>query len=258
MKTNYDFPYQFLDLTNSGNLYVEYIAEVDKLSLEIDLSDFQFIENVDVILEIESSQTFYRKLYILAREKKTVKIDYLELGSKVEYSILLVSKEEGYIEINGQVDYHEKGDCIGVLEKEIIRIIDEEGFSGLIKIAPTIKDKISYDLTSDWITIEIPEVTYEKFYNWQKDDRTNPFALACIGAPCIQFAIIKTLKNEEYIEKKWWESISKLLTDSGYSVYDLDEDDVPGATNIILGNCFQEMVNAVTPELDVEDTLLLA
>jgi len=58
MKTNYDFPYQFLDLTNSGNLYVEYIAEVDKLSLEIDLSDFQFIENVDVILEIESSQTF--------------------------------------------------------------------------------------------------------------------------------------------------------------------------------------------------------
>ena len=39
MKTNYDFPYQFLDLTNSGNLYVENIAEVDKLSLEIDLSD---------------------------------------------------------------------------------------------------------------------------------------------------------------------------------------------------------------------------
>jgi len=258
MKTNYDFPYHFLDLTNSGNLFLEYIAEVDNLKLKIDLSDFQFIENVDVILEVESSQTFYRKLYKLANEKNNVSIDYIELGSKVEYSILLVSKEDGNIEINGQVDYHEKGDCLGVLEKEIIRIVEEEGFSGLIKIAPTTKDKISYDLTSDWITIEIPEVTYEKFYNWQKDDRTNPFALASIGAPCIQFAIIKTLKNEEYIEKKWWETISKLLTDHGYSIDDLDEDDVPGATNKILGNCFQEMVDSVAPELDIEDTLLLA
>jgi hypothetical protein len=136
--------------------------------------------------------------------------------------------------------------------------VEEEGFSGLIKIAPTVNDTIAYDLTSDWITIELPKETYEKFYPWQKDDSTIPFALASLGNSCIQFAIIKALKDEEYKEKKWWETITKLLINKGYSVDDLGEDDVPGATNKILGNCIQEMVNAATPDVDHGDTSILA
>ena len=164
MKTNYDFPYQFLDLTNSGVRYLEPKFEDTELVISIDLGEYEFNESVDVILEVESTQTFYRKLFVLSESKSTVKIEYYQLGSKVDYTILLISKQDGDIEINGQSDYYELGDCIGVLEKNTIAFIEEEGFSGLIKIAPTINDTISYDLTSDWITIELPKATYEKFY----------------------------------------------------------------------------------------------
>lgn len=258
MKTNYDFPYQFLDLTKKGESYIETKFEDAELLISIDLSGFEFNESVDVIFEVESSQTFYRKLFVLPESKSTVKIKYDQLGSKIDYTILLISKQEGEIEINGQSDYYEFGDCIGVLEKNIIAFIEEEGFSGLIKIAPTNNETIAYDLTSDWITIELPKDTYEKFYPWQKDDSTIPFALASLGNSCIQFAIIKALKEEEYKGKKWWETITKLLSDKDYSVDSLDEDDVPGATNKILGNCIQEMVNAATPEVDHGDTSILA
>lgn len=258
MKTNYDFPYQFLDMTRTGESYIESKFEDTELVISIDLDEYEFNESVDVIFEIEASETFYRRLFVLSESKSTVKIKYDQLGSKVEYSILLISKQDGDIELNGQSDYYELGDCVGILEKNTIAFIEEEGFSGLIKIAPTINDTIAYDLTSDWITIELPKETYEKFYPWQKDDSTIPFALASLGNSCIQFAIIKALKAEEYKEKKWWETISKLLSEKGYSVDDLGEDDVPGATNKILGNCIQEMVNAATPDVDQGDTSILA
>ena len=258
MKTNYDFPYQFLDLTSEGVSYLETKFEDTELAISIDLGEYEFNESIDVILEVEATQTFYRKLFVLSESKSTVKIKYDQLGSKVGYTILLISKQDGDIERNGQSDYYEFGDCVGVLEKNIIGFVEEEGFSGLIKIAPTVNDTIAYDLTSDWITIELPEETYEKFYPWQKDDNTIPFALASLGNSCIQFAIIKALKDGEYKEKKWWETITKLLTDKGYTVDDLGEDDVPGATNKILGNCIQEMVNAATPDVEQGDTSILA
>lgn len=258
MKTNYDFPYQFLDLTNLGSRYLEAIFENTKLIISIDLGRYEFNESVDVILEVESSQTFYRNLFVLSETKTIVEIPYDLLGSKVYYTILLISKQDGNVELNGQSDFYEEGDCIGIIEKNTISFIDDEGFSGLIKIAPTNNDTIAYDLTSDWITIELPTKTYEKFYPWQKDDNTIPFALASLGNSCIQFAILKALNNDGFKEKTWWETISKLLEDKGYSADDIDFDDVPGATNKILGNCIQEMVNAATPDIDHGDTSILA
>ena len=188
----------------------------------------------------------------------TIKIKYDQLGSKVNYAILLISKKDGDIEINGCSDYYEFGDYVGILEKNTIDVIKEDNFSGLIKISPTINDIIAYDLTSDWITIELPSETYEQFNRWQGDESTIPFALASLGNSCIQFAILKALKEGEYNEKKWWESIIKLLNDKGYSVDDLGEDDVPGATNKILGNCIQGMVSAVRPDIDHEDTSIFS
>lgn len=258
MKTNYDFPYHFSDQTDLGICSIETEFGNTELILSIDLGEYESNEKIDVVLEVESTQTFYRKLIVLSESKSTVKINYDQLGSKVDYTILLISKQDGDIEINGQSDYYEFGDCVGVLEKNTIGFVEEEGFSGLIKITPTVNDTIAYDLTSDWITIELPEDTYEKFYPWQKDDSTIPFALASLGNSCIQFAIIKALKDGEYKEKKWWETITKLLTDKGYTVDDLGEDDVPGATNKILGNCIQEMVNAATPDVEQGDTSILA
>jgi hypothetical protein len=258
MKTNYDFPYRFLDLISADVSYIETKFDDTELVISIDLGEYEFNERVDVIIEVEATQTFYRKLFLLSESKSTVKIKYDQLGSKVDYTILLISKQDGDIELNGQSDYYEFGDCVGVLEKNTIAFVEEDGFSGLIKIAPTSNDTIAYDLTSDWITIELPKETYEKFYPWQKDDSTIPFALASLGNSCIQFAIIKALKDVEYKEKKWWETITKLLTDKGYSVDDMGEDDVPGATNKILGNCIQEMVNAATPDVEHGDTSILA
>lgn len=117
MKTNYDFPYQFLDLTSEGVRYLETKFEDTELAISIDLGEYEFNESIDVILEVESTQTFYRKLFVLSESKSTVKIKYDQLGSKVDYTILLISKQDGDIEINGQSDYYEFGDCVGVLEK---------------------------------------------------------------------------------------------------------------------------------------------
>lgn len=258
MKTTYEFPYRFFNLTRKGASYIDFSFDDSELVISLNLDELPFNESIDVVFEAECSQTFYRKLFILSERRSTVKISYDLLGPKVEYSILLISKQDGDIEIDGQSDFYELGDCIGLVEKNIITFIEEDGYSGLVKIAPTNNDTIAYDLTSDWITIELPSETYEKFYPWQKDDSTIPFALASLGNSCIQFAIIKALKDDQYKEKKWWETVSKLLYEKGYTVEELEEDDVPGATNKILGNCIQEMVNAATPEVDHGDTSILA
>jgi hypothetical protein len=258
MKINYDFPYHFLDLTDPNISYIKTTLAETELEISVNLNGYEFNENIDIILEVENTQTFFRKLFILSEINTSTKIKYDLLGSKVEYRILLVARQDGELELNGQTDYYEFGDCLGVLEKNVIVFEEEQGFSGLIKIAPTNNDNIAYDLTSDWITIELPKETYEKFYPWQKDDTTAPFALASLGNSCIQFAIIKALRDTSYKDKKWWEYISKLLEDKDYFIDDLGEDDIPGATNKILGNCIQEMVNAAVPEVDQGDTSILA
>lgn len=260
MKTNYDFPYHFIDYTDSGKCSTETKFEDTELVILIDISKYEFNEKVDVVLEVEATQTFYRKLFVLSESKSTVKIKYDQLGSKVSYSILLISNQDGDIELNGQNDYYELGDCVGILMKNTIAFEEEEGFSGLIKIASTNEDSIAYDLTCDWITIKLPLETYLRFNTWQNDDKYTPFSLASLGNSCIQFAIIKALKGDEYKEKKWWETLTKLLSDKGYSVDELkdNDDDIPAATNKILGNCLQEMINAVLPDIDYEDTSILA
>lgn len=258
MKTNYFFPYNFLNLTDKDVSYVDINFEDTKLIISIDLGDHDYGEDVDMVLEVETSPTFYRNLFVLRENKSRVVINLDQLGSKADYSILLISNKDGDIELNGQTDYYESGNCIGILEKNSIVLEKEEGFSGLIKIAPTDKDTIDYDLTSDWITILLPKETYLRFHPWHSDDKHTPFALASLGNSCIQFAIIRALKEDEYKIKKWWETLTSLLESKGYSVDIMEVDDVPGATNKILGNCIQEMVNAATPDVDHGDTSILA
>ncbi|MCF8324018.1 MAG: hypothetical protein K9I84_03590 [Leadbetterella sp.] len=254
MKTNYDFPYYFLDLTSPDISYINTKFEETELVITIDLGENELNQGIDVVLEVENTQTFYRRIFVLSESRSTVKIKYNQLGSKVYYTILLLSKQDGEIELNGETDYYEFGDCVGVLEKNTILFEDSEGFSGLIKIARTNEDDITYDLTSDWITISLPTETYDNFLKWQGDDKNTPIALASLGNSCIQFAIIKALKQPEvFNEKKWWQTIESLLTDKGFSVNHLEEDKVPEATNKILGNCIQGMINTLAPEVDNED-----
>ena len=258
MKTNYNFPYNFLDLTNSDKSYVSFSNNGNNLCISVDLNEYEANINYDVILEVSASQTFFRKLFVLKDKQYSVDIDLEFLGSKVDYSILLVANTDGEIELNGELDYYQLGDCIGVLEKSNFTIEEEDGLSGFIKIAPSIKDTIAFDLSSDWLTILLPQETYEKFCFWQNNENNIPFGLSSFGSNCIQFAIIKGLKESEFQEKKWWEAISNMLLASGYSVDEMGEEDIPGATNKILGNCIQNMFNATMPEIDHGDTTLLA
>ena len=258
MKTKYDFPYQFLDLTDLEHTSVKFDYSDIELSVNIELKSFEFIAGTDVVIEFESSQTFFRRLFVLSKNKTEVKLMRSELGNKLDYSIALVAKKDGDIEINDRSDYYEIGDWVGILDKNSIIFSEEDGFSGIIKIASTASDKIAYDLTSNWITIELPKDTYEVFYPWQKDDNTVPFAMSSLGNGCIQFAILEVLRNPEYRSKVWWEVISKMLQDSGYSPDEISEEQVPGATNIILDNCIQKMINAATPNVENMDTSILS
>jgi hypothetical protein len=258
MKTKYDFPYQFLDLTNLEYSIVKFDYTDIELSVNIDLTSFEFIDGTEVVIEFESSQTFFRRLFVLNKKKTEVKIKRSEVGNKLDYSIALVAKEEGDIQINDISDYYEIGDWVGILDKNSVIFSEEDGFSSIIKIASTSSDKIAYDLTSNWITIELPKDTYEVFYPWQKDDNTVPFAMSSLGNGCVQFAILEVLRNPEYRSKVWWEVISKMLHDAGYSPEDISEEQVPGATNIILDNCIQKMINAATPNVENMDTSILS
>jgi hypothetical protein len=258
MKTKYDFPYQFLDLTNLGYSIVKFDYTDIELSVRIDLTSYEFIDGTEVVIEFESSQTFFRRLFVLNNSKTEVKIKRSEVGNKLDYSIALVAKEDGYIQINDISDYYEIGDWVGILDRNSVIFSEEDGFSSIIKIASTPSDKIAYDLTSNWITIELPKDTYEVFYPWQKDDNTVPFAMSSLGNGCVQFAILEVLRNPEYRSKVWWEVISKMLHDAGYSPDDISEEQVPGATNIILDNCIQKMISAATPNVENMDTSILS
>lgn len=259
MKLNYTFPYNFIDKRDQNVTIVNAELIDSDIIITIDLRDIHFSEKIDILLELENTQTFFRKHYIISKSNSTVIFPYCLIGSKIDYSILLVVKEEGYLELDGCLDFYEYGDCIGILEKNTIIFEEEEDLSGLIKISPSENDKISYDLTSDWITIELPKETYEKFYPWQQDEKSIPFALASLGMSCIQFAITKTLLDDsKNQDRKWLESICKLLEENGYDIKELEIDDIPGVTNKILGNCIQRMVNATDIRVDHEDFSILS
>lgn len=258
MKTHYDFPYHFVDFTKAGINFSEAKFDSDHLIIKINLGDYIFDDKIDVALEVENTQTFYRKMFILTEVESVIEIKKDNIGLKANYALYLIARKEGEIEIAEKLDFYEYGDCIAVLEKNSMSCEKDQGIMGLIKIAPTEKDVIFYDLTSDWITIEMPSKSYEKFYLWQKDEKTTPFALASLGNGCIQFAIFQALHHSRFREYKWWEIITQLLNSVGVDSDEIEEDEIPGVTNIILGNSFQEMINQAVPEIDFEDTTILA
>ncbi len=264
MKFNCDFPYIFHNLKSPENNYINFSINNEHLIIDFKYFDYNsFGNNVDIVLEIENTQTFFRRLYKveidpLTNKNKPVEISLQILGDKFEYCLILVSNKNAFIEIDSLTDYYEKGDCIGVLESDIYLLEKNEGLSGLIKVASTTSDSISFDLSSDWITIQIPKNVYDKYYNWQTNTENTPYSLASMGFTSIQFAIFRALEEEALKEKKWWQTISKLMSDIGYSEDELDFNEVPDVTNKILGNCFEVMINSGTPDIDVEDTSKIA
>lgn len=270
MKFNYSFPYRFLNLSDEEKKCVEtnFSGNDIIMSVAVDMNNVKIdVEKIDIVLEAENTHTFYRKLFIITQGISEFRISRDILGSRVKYALILVARQDGEIEIdyNGvkSSDYYEGGDCIGLLEKGIMIIENETGenktgLTGLVKISPTEKDLIAYDLTNDWITIEMPKATYEKFYSWQQDNKTAPFAVASLGNNCIQFAIIQALKETQHHDREWWETLQNLLQYEGYEIDDMDISDIPGATNKILGNCIQSMIDAAVPDIDIQDTSIVA
>jgi hypothetical protein len=258
MKTNYEFPYFFLDLRNSDKNYLTADLEDSAISFSVDLGTHLIEDQIDVVLEIENTQTFFRKHFVISNKETQITIEENEIGTRADYSLLLVATQDGVLTFGDNSDFYERGDCIGILEKGSVDFEGNNNLSGLIKLAPSDSDTISYDLTSDWLTITLPKETYEKFFPWQKDEKSTPFSLASFGNGCIQFAILRALKDPEFKEKKWAETIISLLETKGYSIEDLGDDDVPGATNKILDNCIQAMIDAAVPEVDHEDTSTLS
>jgi hypothetical protein len=257
MKTNYDFPYTFRDYTKLEICKVTAKSEDNNLEILVDVLS-KFHPNVDVVFEIECSETFYRNLCVLSEGQNTLKFKLEDLGDVVEYNVLMLARMEGEIEIEGIIDFFERGDYIGILDSNKIALIDQTGVSGLIKISRGDSNAISYDLTADWITVRLPANTYEIFSHLHKDDNLTPFFLASIGSGCIQFALSLALKDSQYRDSKWWKTIEVLLESNGYSIDEMDEYDVPGATDIILGNCFHGLVKAMELTADSDDTSTLA
>lgn len=262
MKTNYNFPYLFEDLRSIDKSYFSFENENEILKVTINLSNYiDIIQNndLDILAEFENSSTFFRKNYILNHAFNTLNINLNVSGYKLNYSLFVVSNKTGNIKCrNGSLDYHEKGDYLAILENNSINFINDEGLSGLIKVTKTNKNNIGYDLTSDWITIELPTETYEKFIPWQRDDKTIPIIIGSLAFSCIQYAILMVVRNEQFKDRKWWEIISKLLEENDYSSTDIEEDLIPEMTNAILNNCIQRMIDAFLPDVNLTDTEILS
>jgi hypothetical protein len=254
MKQNYEFPYHFSDRTQDAIVNVQTSIENDELVVQVEITDFQANTQIDTAIEFEGSETFYRSLHILKESRDSIRLPYKSLSAKLSYSIWLIAKEEGQIELDGLSDFHEKGDCIGLLHKDVIVLEHDNGVAGLIKVAQTTNDTIDYDLASDWITIKLPAATYKEFNHWHKDPRNTPMALASFGFGCIQYAILQALSKEDHKLSKWWETISLMLEEHGYDLEEFSEDEVPGATNKILKNCIHEMIIANSPINEESDS----
>jgi len=263
MKFNIDFPFAFHDLSNEEFSLLDFKINQDIIRFNIDLTyitdtDFDF-KSIDIAIEIENTQTFFRKLFILNPGViDIVNISLNDLGSKFKYNIIFVAKQNGNIRIKDTEDYYQRGDCIGLLEQGNMILVEDEGIVGLIKVGGHTKDTIEYDLTSDWITILLPQIDYEKYIIWQNDDETTPYILSSLGNSCIQFALLQAKEKEEYKNYKWWETISVYLDSLGVSLDDLDPIEIPQITNQFLNNCFQKMLELALPVADVEDTSIFS
>lgn len=257
MKFNYDFPYSFKDFSNEGIEFIEIDYEQNDIVISI-INLPTVADEIDIVLEVENTQTFFRKVYIINDDRNSVRISISDVGNKAKYSLTLVANKTGVIEFDGYSEFYEFGDCIGLLKNDIISIEKEIGLSGLIKVGSTDNDTISYDLTSDWLTILLPQKSYEKYVVWQHDDDTVPFILASLANSCIQFAIFSAKNDNKYSDYVWWEIISNSIIKMGYDIEFLDESEIPDITNKFLDNCFQKMLDAALPAIDAEDTSILS
>jgi hypothetical protein len=256
MKTNTDYPYNFFDLTNTEVKYISSEVGTDELTINVKLGNYNRHDSIDIVLELENTQTFYRDLFRITENNWSRKMSFNLLGNTIKYTLMMVAKQDGSIEINGDTDYYECGDCIGILEKDSIVLNQEKGLTGLIRFGIG-KDKIAYDLSNDWITIELPEKTHEKLQRWIKHDNSTPFVLASFGNGCIQYSLSEII-NSNNISGKWQDQLSRLLTANGYNIEELDTYDIPNVANLILGNCIEKMVSTAVPEIESENTESLA
>jgi len=256
MKFNIDFPYPFHNITDDEVEYVDLHLTNDELKFQLKNISFHLADKLDVALEISDTQTFYRELFITTEDKLSFTINRKVLGKKTKYSLILVSKVDEEININNQLGYYQKGDCVGVLQKDFV--FKSEGLSGLIKVARSNNDFIEYDLTSDWITITMPGATYDKYVLWQNSDDSIPFILASVASNCLQFALIKALLDNHLKSYDWWNVLEKAIESLDYDLDNFSPDEVPGFIDKFLNHSIHGMLSAALPETDIEDHHILS
>ncbi|MFT4803695.1 MAG: hypothetical protein ACI9YE_000890 [Psychroserpens sp.] len=257
MKFNYQFPYKFWDYSELKK--VQFDSTANDLRFSFSELDY-FLDQVqgDVVLELESSQTFYRSLHRIRSIADVVVVPICLLGNKIKYTLTIVANETGNFKIAEDTEFYEKGDCFVLLDDGIINLDSDGGLTGLIKVSSTEKDEISYDLTSDWITILLPKETYEKYVIWQHDDDKTPFILASLGNACIQFALFSAKENNALQDSDWYKTIAIGIEKLGFKIDQIDESRYPDIANKFLNNCIQSMLDAAVPELDEQDTTLVS
>jgi hypothetical protein len=258
MKISHDFPYTFFDLRKEiENILECNIEKKDVIELKIELPEEVKYEGVHYAIEVECSQTFFREMNQIIDLKLNLFIEKKLIGDSFDYNILMIAGEDGEIIIQDHKETYEKGDIIGLLDKNTIYLRNQNVFSGIIKVSKSKHEEIIYDLSNDWITIMLPELHYEKFVIWQKDESSTPFALASLGQTSLQFALLSAIKDENLKEKKWYKIILTEIQNT-LEIEEPSEEQIPDITNYILGDCLNLMLDKVLPIADFDDTSILA
>ena len=255
MKTTTKYPYNFYDYTRDGTNFVTYDISENNLNIQVNLETFEFFKTrgVDFAIELENTQTFYRELVILTNDKFSLDLEYQNVGDQVKYTLMMIASEEGKIDFgNGVSNFHERGDCIGVLQKDTITLKKERGLTGLIKFARG-GNSIAYDLTNDWITIELPPKTHEQLQVWISDKGAKPYVLSSFATGCIQYALMMAKNEGSFRDRSWFARLSRMTRSKGIDLDEIENYEIPNATNVILGNCMEKMVNTALPTIDTED-----
>jgi len=262
MKNNYEFPYRTYEFVSDAPCEVNITESEQSLHFEVFLNETELlqIDKTEIVLEMESSSSMHRsirKLHFTNDQYVCCSIDLELVGTIVEYSVFIVATEDGDIELNGKSEYHEKGDCLGILSSDK-HLCDGDVFSSFIRVNSHGLSNIEYDLSqNDFITIKLPREVYQKYVHWQMDTENTPLIVASMAYPVIQYALFEILHNDGMNEKNWYTILETLLKRSNFLIKDLTIDLIPGAVDQMLDSCINKLIDATSSDLVEDDHTLL-
>ena len=223
--------------------------------------------NAEYMCEVTCTNTLFRKIFTNNIKTITFEIPKKAVKGKVEFTCLLIAKEDiaGYSNVNAHPDYSgytfdiDKGDILAYFGEfsfnADIQYEKLKAVSSFMEIVENETEKFTIiDLKKNKIEIQLPSESYKMFSN-DAISQEEKFVSIFHSSIVLNALLIALYNLEEHKDYLWAEVIKyRLENESQFKNLSIeDKENVPEIAQKLLGNPFERLINGLNNIVETQN-----